>query len=257
MYLKMVPYSGTRTITLIVALATLASNVLSALFFYQLPDDPYHLANNFGWYLHFANLLSVFGFIGALRQHAPSVAIFANYLILDTLLSTIPRFLLLLTITSFSSSICSPTNTLNPSTAFSSSSSSSDQQLPSLTNPASSFNHPSPNSDDMSLLYALAPMRSPHSEYLSQSDFTPESCMRTVYLGQLMLGAGVVVATVLQLVGAMCVRGYARVLWVREMREEEMAAAAQMARLVVLEREGGDGGERYFDDERRMGTGKV
>ena len=67
-----------------------------------------------------------------------------------------------------------------------------------------------------------------------------------------MLGAGVVVATVLQLVGAMCVRGYARVLWVREMREEEMMEA-QMARLV---------GEGYRDvdvdiDEERGGMGKV
>ncbi|PVH86331.1 hypothetical protein DL98DRAFT_510942 [Cadophora sp. DSE1049] len=65
--LQMLTTPPNRTITLIVALATLTSNVLSALFFYQLPDDPYHLASNFGWYLHFANLLSVFGFIGALR----------------------------------------------------------------------------------------------------------------------------------------------------------------------------------------------
>jgi Co/Zn/Cd efflux system component len=56
-----------RTITLVVAVATLTSNVLSSLLFHQLPDDPYHLASNFSWYLHFANVLSVFGFIGALR----------------------------------------------------------------------------------------------------------------------------------------------------------------------------------------------
>jgi hypothetical protein len=56
-----------RTVTLVVAIATLTSNTLSSLLFHQLPDDPYHLASNFGWYLHFANILSVFGFIGALR----------------------------------------------------------------------------------------------------------------------------------------------------------------------------------------------
>ncbi len=50
-----------------VAVATLTSNSLSSILFHQLPDDPYHLANNFSWYLHFANVLSVFGFIGALR----------------------------------------------------------------------------------------------------------------------------------------------------------------------------------------------
>jgi hypothetical protein len=56
-----------RTITLVVAIATLTSNILSLVLFHQLPDDPYHLASNFGWYLHFANVLSVFGFIGAVR----------------------------------------------------------------------------------------------------------------------------------------------------------------------------------------------
>jgi hypothetical protein len=56
-----------RSVALLVALATLTSNILSSLLFSQLPDDPYHLAANFGWYLHFANILSVFGFIGAVR----------------------------------------------------------------------------------------------------------------------------------------------------------------------------------------------
>jgi hypothetical protein len=56
-----------RSITIAVAVATLVSNTLSSILFSQLPDDPFHLASNFGWYLHFANILSVFGFIGALR----------------------------------------------------------------------------------------------------------------------------------------------------------------------------------------------
>jgi len=60
-----------RTVTLIVALATLTSNILSSVLFSQLPDDPYHLAVNFRWYLHFANVLSVFGFLGALRVRSP------------------------------------------------------------------------------------------------------------------------------------------------------------------------------------------
>jgi len=56
-----------RTITLFVALATLSSNILSSILFHNLPDDPFHLARNFGGYLHFANLLSIFGLVGALR----------------------------------------------------------------------------------------------------------------------------------------------------------------------------------------------
>lgn len=65
-----------RAITLVVAIATLMSNVLSSVLVSQLPDDPFHLARNLGWYLHFANILSVFGFIGAVRvcrlsSHSP------------------------------------------------------------------------------------------------------------------------------------------------------------------------------------------
>ncbi|KAF4626174.1 hypothetical protein G7Y89_g11984 [Cudoniella acicularis] len=99
-----------RTITLVVAVATLTSNTLSSILFHQLPDDPYHLASNFGFYLHFANILSVFGFIGALRQHALSISIFANYLLLDTILCAIPRFLILTLLNDLSPTICeSPT----------------------------------------------------------------------------------------------------------------------------------------------------
>ncbi|PMD13056.1 hypothetical protein NA56DRAFT_652085 [Hyaloscypha hepaticicola] len=61
-----------RTITLVVAIATLTSNGLTSLLFAQLPDDTYHLASNFSWYLRFANILSIFGFIGALRVCSPS-----------------------------------------------------------------------------------------------------------------------------------------------------------------------------------------
>jgi len=63
---------GSRTITLAVAIATLTSNILSSLLFTQSPDDPYHLAQNFRVYLHFANVASVFGFIGALRVRSVS-----------------------------------------------------------------------------------------------------------------------------------------------------------------------------------------
>jgi hypothetical protein len=60
-----------RTITLVVAIATLTSNGLTSLLFAQLPDDTYHLASNFSWYLRFANILSIFGFIGAVRVCSP------------------------------------------------------------------------------------------------------------------------------------------------------------------------------------------
>ena len=51
--------------------------------------------------------------------------------------------------------------------------------------------------------------------------WTKEGCERIVWLAQLTIGAGVLAATILQLVGALCVREYARSLWRRQLREEE------------------------------------
>lgn len=42
------------------------------------------------------------------QEHATSIAIFANYLILDTVLCSIPRFLLMTMIAGFGSFICHP-----------------------------------------------------------------------------------------------------------------------------------------------------
>lgn len=55
--------------------------------------------------------------------------------------------------------------------------------------------------------------------------WTGEGCLQVVYLAQLTLGAGVVAATLLQFVGALWVRDYARVLWVRGWRDEESRVA--------------------------------
>ncbi|RFU32385.1 hypothetical protein B7463_g3956, partial [Scytalidium lignicola] len=176
--------SRSRTVTIIVALATLTSNGLSALLFHQFPDDPYHLASTFGWYLHFANLLSVFGFIGAIRKHALSIAIFANYLILDTILCCVPRFLLLSVLRDYSSGFC--------------------------TDP--SFSAP-----QVSMSMASTPGSS--LEELAHG-WTPQGCLKIVWLAQLTLAAAVVAATLLQFVGALYVREYAKTLWLREVSED-------------------------------------
>jgi hypothetical protein len=56
-----------RTIALAVALATLASNAVASALLSQLESDPYGLTGALECYLHLANVLSVFGFIGSLR----------------------------------------------------------------------------------------------------------------------------------------------------------------------------------------------
>lgn len=63
---------NSRTITLLVTLTSITSNTLSSLLFHNLPDDPYRLASSFGWYLHFANILSVIGLVGAIRVSFPA-----------------------------------------------------------------------------------------------------------------------------------------------------------------------------------------
>jgi len=225
-------------VTLVVALATLTSNILSSLLFAQLPDDPYHLASNFGWYLHFANILSVFGFIGALRQHALSVAIFANYLILDTILCSIPRFLLLSLLEPLSSSICS-----DPSSADSFSSLQYSQSQSSVQQPAAHVSRPNPvvNSQWESL--------DPYTV-----SWTPEGCVKIVYLAQITLAASVIAATLLQFVGALCVREFAKSLWMREIRLEESRLLGSVERRSMAEDRAGmlspiDEEEGCFEDD--------
>ncbi|KAG0650446.1 hypothetical protein D0Z07_2949 [Hyphodiscus hymeniophilus] len=228
-----------RTITLCVAIATLASNIISSVLFHQLPDDPLHLARNFGWYLHLANVLSVFGFIGALREHALSIAIFANYLILDTILCSIPRFLVLGLLRSFSDDLCSPA--FSSQTAYQTSPSFDSHSAPTYISSRTS------NTPDLPY---------PNGEWDSfSSNWSQEGCMRIVTLAQWTLAAGVVAGTLLQFVGALYVREFARGIWVREVREEErflrtMADPSAETRRSFSEE--GMGGLSIIDEEDEM-----
>lgn len=210
---------------MVVAIATLASNVISSLLFSQLPDDPYHLAGNFRWYLHFANILSFFGLLGSLRQHALSIAIFSNYLLLDTILCAIPRVLLLGLFQTLSAPLCAspPTSPFSAEPLFASQSPSS--SITYSTSPASQW------------------------ERLTGT-WTPAGCYHIVRLAQLALAAGVVAGAILQFVGALYVREYARELWMREIREE-VAAGRVVGQMWIPEMDE----ERFEDDV--VGSEKV
>lgn len=52
-----------------IATATLTSNVLLSVLVHHLPDDQFSMASNYALYLHFANILSVFGIVGALKVY--------------------------------------------------------------------------------------------------------------------------------------------------------------------------------------------
>lgn len=59
------------------------------------------------------------------------------------------------------------------------------------------------------------------------SNWSQDGCIRIVSLAQWALAAGVIAGTLLQFVGALCVREYARGLWMRECREERFLRAVE------------------------------
>ncbi|RDL41589.1 uncharacterized protein BP5553_01568 [Venustampulla echinocandica] len=178
--------SKSRAITIIIALATLTSNTLFSLVLSQLPDDRFLLARNFGWYLHVANVLSVFGFIGAIRQHALSVSIFSFFLTLDAILCTIPYFLIL-------SFLCS-----NPSL-------DSTFYLPQKS--ASLFRTPA------------SPHPEPPLESTTTSTLSFQTCHGGNYLPWFTL-AVCIPATILKFMGALRVRSHAKALSTRDRLDE-------------------------------------
>ncbi|ATZ52453.1 hypothetical protein BCIN_08g01720 [Botrytis cinerea B05.10] len=238
--------TSSRSTTLLIAFLSLTSNTLSSIFFHQLPDEPFHLAVNYGLYLHFANVMSVFGVIGALRKHSLSILCFSNYLLLDTLLSAIPRLLLLTLLSNSSSILCTPSSTTSLDFA-------TVTQPPPL----------SQDSQEISLAsYSISTSIPASSHMASFADFvgntggddgwTESGCKRIITLGYITLIAGVMVAMGLQVLGALCVRDYARVLfvneemrsdggeWEREMgdRERERGDVERGEKVKVVEREG-------------------
>jgi hypothetical protein len=70
------------------------------------------------------------------------------------------------------------------------------------------------------------------------AEWSEDGCKRIVTLAQFTLAAGCFAATLLQFVGALYVREYAKSIWIRELREEEGRAAeldSETARMGVIE----------------------
>jgi hypothetical protein len=135
------------------------------------------------------------------QQHALSIAIFSNYLLLDTILFAIPRFLILGLLQQLSTTLCSP---------------------PSSPSKQNYISFPAPNSQFLSTTSGAQASEAEETSFLSSisQDWTPQGCVRIVYLAQLTLAAGVIAAALLQFTGALCVREYAKALWRREIHEE-------------------------------------
>lgn len=151
------------------------------------------------------------------QEHALSVAMFSTYLILDIVVCSIPRFLVLSLLRSFSSDLCSPssfstqagsqTTTAQSSSAISSRSS----YVPDLPYPTGQW-------DSFS------------------SHWSHDGCLRIVTLAQWTLAASVVAGTLLQFGCALHVREYAKGLWVRDILEEETFSRAVERRSMLEDR---------------------
>ncbi|KAF2497944.1 hypothetical protein BU16DRAFT_330077 [Lophium mytilinum] len=84
-----------RRLTLVLSTLSLPTHLLSAIALQHLPTDPLHLGLNFSLYCIWAAALSFLGFVGAVKRSPALTTIFSHHLLLDALISTLPRLLLL------------------------------------------------------------------------------------------------------------------------------------------------------------------
>jgi len=188
-------FTKLRIVTALIASATLAANIFESLLFHRLPDDPYHLATNFSVYLHFANILSVFGLVGALTEHGPSIAFFASYLILDTVVCAIPRFLVFTLLSNLSNAFC--------------------------TGETATIKHDSLREHTIGDDPFPSHPKAAQTEYV----WNEKQCVDAVWLLQMAMFASVLAATLMQFMGALQVRVYANRLLIRETMQEVMKSA--------------------------------
>ncbi|KZF22931.1 hypothetical protein L228DRAFT_139800 [Xylona heveae TC161] len=210
------------------ALTTLAIiyNAVSAYLLYQLPDDPYHLASNFSLYASFAGLLSILGLVGVVKENATLVGIFANYHLIDTILCSIPRFLVLTLFSGFRDSFCVP----DSSFAFQKGSSSGPSR-----NLLEQFDHGERRSSSAAVAVAL-----------TDSELSLEHCLRVVWVVQIIAFVGIVGTTLVQFYLGLQVRDYANRLFMREQaRDEERVRAIEQS------------GVAYEDDNERPRVGAL
>lgn len=95
-----------RRLTLVLSTLALFAHSLSAILLHHLPADPLNLASNFALYSVYAAVLSALGLAGAVKRSPTLVTIFTHHLLIDAILSTIPRVLLIPAIASIPGTLC-------------------------------------------------------------------------------------------------------------------------------------------------------
>ncbi|KAF2144085.1 uncharacterized protein K452DRAFT_296334 [Aplosporella prunicola CBS 121167] len=100
--------SSRRQLTLLLSVLALLCHSTCALATVYLPDEPLHLARHLTLYCALAAVFSLLGLVGTIRRSATLVSIFANHLLLDAVLTTIPRIILLTFLSTLPSTLCGP-----------------------------------------------------------------------------------------------------------------------------------------------------
>ncbi|KAI9853754.1 MAG: hypothetical protein M1824_000904 [Vezdaea acicularis] len=178
-------------------------------------------------YSHLGSVLALLGVIGGVREHAFSLAVFANYFLVDTVVCSIPRFLALYLVSGVRDHLCSPDLILQPTIlAYHPSSSSA-----ALASTAASFNA---YKDD----YRADEVESSWGQ--PGSGWSERDCRRVLWVVQAAAFVAVVGVTFVKFVFALQVREYALRLMKRgegkSEREEEKAALGEKGRRKSVEK---------------------
>ncbi|KAF2836848.1 hypothetical protein M501DRAFT_987111 [Patellaria atrata CBS 101060] len=214
-------YRG-RRLTICVSVIAFIVNAVSAYLTQYLPNE-WRTGYSFRLYSGFACGACILGLWGALKASSTPTTIFANHLLLDSLLSTLPRLALLLLTLSLPSSLC-----------VSAPSSPSSAQLPLspkiARHQAHSIDLSTPSADEDALIDAWL-----------ADHWTPQTCSLILWTLYAFFGMVVIGVTGAQWWAALRVREFAGVLGRRERRENmrEGGAEEEMVGMREREREGG------------------
>ncbi|KAG0634934.1 hypothetical protein HOY80DRAFT_1012233 [Tuber brumale] len=98
--------SQLRCFTIAITVLALISNGLSAYLFQQFSNKLYRSSDSLVFYSYFATFVSALGILGSTKQHAYAMSIFANFFIIDSIVSALSRSIILYVFSTFRGYIC-------------------------------------------------------------------------------------------------------------------------------------------------------
>lgn len=203
--------SRLRILTLITADILLLSCATTTLLLPYIPlpirvQDSVDLAGSYAVYLQLGIIFSLVGLFGAWRQSATHTHIFATFLLLDTLVSVLPRVLLLAFLYQPARTFCPPSSAF---TAYTTSVNSLPTAITASSTP------PTPRTA-LDVFTTELFVRATTAWAELSSSWSSQDCAVIVSIAQAGLGVIMVLLGVMQAAAAVAVRRYALTLSVRE-----------------------------------------